>query len=157
MITATRALNGASERAPAGWGTRVDDPSFLVSDFTALDQHRFIALERDNSEGDAAVHKQGFVVDLRDTGPAGTLGKRPVVDLLDLRDPTLISVPGRVGDVGLGDPFAMPYVTIEAVLPLGGQRLAIVNDTNFGSTGRNPELPDPSDFLVVRVPGLRGE
>lgn len=49
------------------------------------------------------------------------------------------------------------YVTIEAVLPLGGQRLAIVNDTNFGSTGRNPELPDPSDFIVVRVPALRGE
>lgn len=136
---------------------RVDDPSFLVSDFTALDQHRFIALERDNSEGDAAVHKQGFVVDLRDTGPAGTLAKRPVVDLLDLRDPTLISLPGRVGDIGLGDRFAMPYVTIEAVLPLGGQRLAIVNDTNFGSTGRNPELPDPSDFIVVRVPALRGE
>ncbi|MDQ3768061.1 MAG: esterase-like activity of phytase family protein, partial [Actinomycetota bacterium] len=118
---------------------RVADPSYLVSDFTALGGHRFIALERDNSEGEAAVHKQGFVVDLRDTAPDGTLAKRPVVDLLDLRDPALISQPGRPGDIGLGDPFAMPYVTIEAVLPLRGQRLAIVNDTNFGSTGRNPE------------------
>jgi len=136
---------------------RVADPSFLVSDFTALDQHRFVALERDNTEGEEARHKQGFVVDLRDTASDGTLAKRPVVDLLDLRDPALISLPGRPGDVGLGDPFAMPYVTIEAVLPLRGQRLAIVNDTNFGSTGRNPELPDPSDFIVVRVPGLRGE
>ena len=136
---------------------QVADPGFLVSDFTALDGRRFIALERDNSEGAEAVHKQGFVVDLRDTAPDGTLDKRRVVDLLDLRDPALISQPGRPGDIGLGDPFAMPYVTIEAVLPLGGQRLAIVNDTNFGSTGRNPELPDPSDFIVVRVPGLRGE
>ncbi|MDQ3608898.1 MAG: esterase-like activity of phytase family protein, partial [Actinomycetota bacterium] len=121
------------------------------------DGRRFIALERDNAEGEEAVHKQGFVVDLRETAPDGTLAKRQVVDLLDLRDPALISEPGRPGDIGLGDPFAMPYVTIEAVLPLGGQRLAIVNDTNFGSTGRNPELPDPSDFIVVRVPGLRGE
>ncbi|MFP5364502.1 MAG: esterase-like activity of phytase family protein [Thermoleophilia bacterium] len=136
---------------------RVSDPSFLVSDFTALDQHRFIALERDNGEGAAAVHKQAFVVDLRDAAPDGTLAKRPVVDLLDLRDPALISEPARPGDLGLGDRFAMPYVTIEAVLPLRGRRLAIVNDTNFGSTGRNPELPDPSDFIVVRVPGLRGE
>ncbi|HEV2771197.1 MAG TPA: esterase-like activity of phytase family protein [Solirubrobacteraceae bacterium] len=136
---------------------RVVDASFLISDFTALDQHRFIALERDNTEGAEAVHKQGFVIDLRDTAADGTLAKRRVVDLLDLRDPALISEPGRPGDVGLGDPFAMPYVTIEAVLPLRGQRLAIVNDTNFGSTGRNPELPDPSDFIVVRVAGLRGE
>ena len=48
----------------------------------------------------------------------------------------------------------MPYVTIEALLPLPGDRVAIVNDTNFGSTGRNPALPDYSDFIVVSVPGL---
>ena len=50
----------------------------------------------------------------------------------------------------------MPYGTIEAVLPVGGNALAIVNDTNFGSTGRNPSLPDYSDFIRVRVPGLAG-
>ena len=49
----------------------------------------------------------------------------------------------------------MPYVTIEALLPMPGDRVAIVNDTNFGSTGRNPGLPDYSDFIVVSVPGLR--
>ena len=32
---------------------------------------------------------------------------------------------------------------------------AIVNDTNFGSTGRNPNRPDDSDFIVVKVPRLR--
>ena len=50
----------------------------------------------------------------------------------------------------------MPYQTIEAVLPVGRSELAIVNDTNFGSTGRNPSLPDYSDFIRVRVPGLEG-
>ena len=60
----------------------------------------------------------------------------------------------RPGDFGLGDPFKMPYQTIEAVLPVRGDQLAIVNDTNFGSTGRNPSLPDYSDFIRVRVPGL---
>jgi hypothetical protein len=49
----------------------------------------------------------------------------------------------------------MPYVTIEAVLPLGRGRQAIVNDTNFGSTGRNPGRPDNSDFIVVRAPGVQ--
>jgi glycerophosphoryl diester phosphodiesterase len=138
-----------------GWSYEVADPSFLVSDFTALDPGRFVALERDNFQGTAARHKQGFVVELRGSQPGTVLSKRRVVDLLDLRDPALISLPGRPGDIGLGDPFAMPYVTIESVLPLHGDRLAIVNDTNFGSTGRNPSLPDDSDFILVRVPGLR--
>ena len=61
----------------------------------------------------------------------------------------------RPGDFGLGNPFKMPYQTIEAVLPVDKDELAIVNDTNFGSTGRNPGLPDYSDFIVVSVPGLR--
>jgi hypothetical protein len=128
----------------------------LVSDLTALDKHRLIALERDNFQGSAAVHKRGFVINLKRTEAGDTLGKRPVVDLLQIADPDLISLPGRPGDIGLGDPFAMPYVTIEAVLPLRGKRLAIVNDTNFGSTGRSPGLPDYSDFIEVRVPRLRG-
>nr|MBA2440699.1 esterase-like activity of phytase family protein [Thermoleophilaceae bacterium] len=135
---------------------RVGSPGYLVSDLTALDQHRLVALERDNGEGLAARHKRGFVVDLRRSGADGELVKREVVDLLHIADPALISPPARPGDVGIGDPFSMPYVTIESVLPVRGNRLVIVNDTNFGSRGRNPGLPDPSDFIVVRVPGLRG-
>jgi hypothetical protein len=79
-----------------------------------------------------------------------------VLDQLDIADPALISLPARPGDFGLGDPFKMPYQTIESVLPLGGERLAIVNDTNFGSRGRNPGVDDYSDFIVVHVPALRG-
>jgi glycerophosphoryl diester phosphodiesterase len=135
----------------------VADPTLLVSDLTALDEHRMVALERDNFQGAEAAHKRAFLVDLREAAPDGALVKREVVDLLDLADPTQISLPARPDDIGLGDPFAMPYVTIESVLPLRGSRLAIVNDTNFGSTGRNLGLPDYSDFIVVRVPGLRGE
>jgi hypothetical protein len=135
---------------------RVADPTYLVSDLTALDRHRLVALARDNFEGSAAVHKRAFVVDLRSSRHGGPLSKRPIADLLRLADPSLISEPGRPGDIGLGDPFAMPYVTIEAVLPVGGSKLAIVNDTNFGSHGRNPGLPDYSDFIVINAPGLHG-
>ena len=134
---------------------RVADPSFLVSDFSLIERRRFVALERDNLEGIAARHKQAYVVDLRRERADGVLVKRRVLDLLDLADPGEISLPGRPGDVGLGDPFSMPYVTIESILPLGGDRVAIINDTNFGSRGRNPELPDYSDLVVLRVPGLR--
>ncbi len=136
---------------------RVATANLLVSDATTLDGRRLVTLERDNLQGTDARHKRGFVVELGRQAPDGTLAKRQVLDLLDLRDPTTISLPGRPGDIGLGERFSMPYVTIESVLPVGGNRLAIVNDTNFGSTGRNPTLPDPSDFIIVRVPGLHGD
>jgi len=133
---------------------RVADPSHLVSDLTALDARRFVALERDNLEGPAAVHKRAFIVGARH----GALTKRELLDELDIADPLGISLRGpvRPGDFGLGNPFRMPYQTIEAVLPVGGSELAIVNDTNFGSMGRNASLPDYSDFIRVRVPGLQG-
>jgi hypothetical protein len=130
----------------------VADPTYLVSDLTALDSKRFVSLERDNFQGPAAVHKQAFVV----TPHKGALKTRSVLDELDIADPRGISLQGpvRPGDFGLGDLFRMPYQTIEAVLPLGRKQLAIVNDTNFGSTGRNAALPDYSDFIRVRVPAI---
>jgi hypothetical protein len=137
---------------------RVADPSFLVSDFTALGGGRYVVLERDNFENTSARHKKAFVINLREMGPDGFLVKREVLDLLDIRDPDLISPPAQAGDFGIASPadpvFKMPYVTIEAVLPEGKERLAIVNDTNFGSRGRNSGLPDYSDFIGVHVPDL---
>jgi hypothetical protein len=137
-------------RYESGWQEyRVGQPEYLVSDFTLLRDNRFVSLERDNAQGLAARHKQAFDVTLPGRG---ALSKRRLADLLDLRDPAEISLPGRSGDIGLGDPFSMPYQTIEAVLPVGSGRLAIVNDTNFGSRGRNPDLPDYSDFIVISTP-----
>ncbi len=134
----------------------IDDAGWSVSDLYGLDDHHLLALERDGTQAVTTGHKQAFVVDLRKTDASGALVKRQALDLENLRDPALISLPARPGDIGLGDPFAMPYVTIEAIQPLPGDRAAIVNDTNFGSTGRNPGLPDYSDFIVVSVPGPHG-
>jgi hypothetical protein len=134
------------------WTYRMSVAGTLVSDATALGRDRLIVLERDNNQGPAAAWKRAFTIPV--PGRRAVLDKRQVVDLLALRDPHEISLPARPGDFGLGDPFSFPYVTVESVLPLGGDDLAIVNDTNFGSTGRNPGLPDYSDFIVVDVPAL---
>jgi glycerophosphoryl diester phosphodiesterase len=134
------------------WTYRMSIAGTLVSDATALGHDRLIVLERDNEQGPAAAWKRAFTIPV--PGRRNALDKRQVVDLLALRDPHRISLPARPGDFGLGDPFSFPYVTVESVLPLGGDELAIVNDTNFGSTGRNPGLPDYSDFIVVDVPAL---
>jgi hypothetical protein len=134
------------------WTYRMSRESTLVSDVTALDGDHLIVLERDNGQGPAAEWKRAFAID--EPGRQPVLEKRQIVDLLAIRDPDEISLPARPGDFGLGDPFAFPYQTVESVLPVGGGRLAFVNDTNFGSTGRNPSLPDYSDFIVVEVPRL---
>ena len=132
---------------------RVADAGHAVADLAAVDGDCLLALERDDGEGAAARHKRVFAVDLRTTEGDGSLVKREVLDLLDVEDPARISEPGRPGDIGIGEAFSMPYANTEAILPLAGDRLAVVNDTNFGSRGRNPARDDDSDLIVVRAAG----
>jgi hypothetical protein len=134
------------------WTYTMSRAGTLVSDATVLDRDHIIVLERDNGQGPAAEWKRAFLI--RTPGHHASIAKRQIVDLLAVRDPHLISLPARPGDFGLGDPFKFPYQTVEAVLPHGHGELAFVNDTNFGSMGRNPALPDYSDFIVVDVPGV---
>jgi glycerophosphoryl diester phosphodiesterase len=131
------------------------DPAHSVSDVTLLRGDRFLVLERDNGQGTEATWKRAFLTELpRRSGTE--LPQRQVVDLLNLRDPKGISLrDAQPGDLGIGDPFSFSYQTVEAVLPVGRDRLAVVNDTNIsGSKGRNPARDDDSDFIKVRVPGL---
>ena len=79
------------------WSYRVDVgfPNAVIGDFTALDQHRFILIERDDDQGAEARQKKIYLVDLRRAGPDGYLEKRLVLDLLRIRDPKGISLPPR--------------------------------------------------------------
>ena len=139
--------------SPKRWRYRADEPGHVIGDLMQVDDRRLLVIERDFLQGEAARFAKVFVVDFRRADARGFLMKRRVLDLLSIRDPAGISLPSREGDVGLGDPFKFPYVTIESVLALGPRRLLIVNDNNLGGTrGRNPNLPDYSDFVVVRLP-----
>lgn len=141
---------------------RTRDDFMSVHDLTAIDQHRMLVTETDDNEGavllsDPARHKKIYRIDLRRVDAAGILIKEEVVDLVNIADPDHLSLPGRPGDVGLGDPFAFPFITIEGVLPLGGNRLLVSNDNNLPSSlGRNPALPDNNELIVIKIPGLPG-
>jgi hypothetical protein len=137
---------------PRLWWCRLDDGSVSIRDFTQLDQNRFVVIERDNNQSAAAQIKRIYVVDLREVAADGTLKKTLAVNLMNIADPASISLPGRAGDIGLGTTFSFPYVTIEDVLPLDAERLLVINDNNFPfSTGRNAQLPDYDDFIIVRT------
>ncbi|HEU5097865.1 MAG TPA: esterase-like activity of phytase family protein, partial [Roseiflexaceae bacterium] len=131
---------------------RVEASGNAIGDLTARDPHRLLVIERDGGQGASAAFKRIFLVDLRHTDAAGRLVKRDLVDLLRVRDPYGISLPAQAGDLGLGDPFSFPFVTIESVLPLDRTRLLVINDNNFPfSTGRNPARPDDTEFIILRI------
>jgi hypothetical protein len=128
----------------------------VVGDAQTLDGRRLLFIERDNAEGLAARVKRLVEVDLDSTPEAdGSLPNRPVLDLLRIRDPFGVSLPAPAGAIGLGDPFAFPLQSVEVVLPMGGDRVLVINDNNFpGSNGRVPGRPDDIEAIVVRVPGI---
>ena len=130
----------------------------MIGDLTALDEHRFILIERDDFQGADALQKKIYLIDLRRVDEDGYLEKRLVLDLLDIADPAGISLPARPGEFGVGDPFSFPLQSVESLEVLGGERLLIANDNNFpGSDGRwiARDRPDDIELIVVRAPALR--
>lgn len=60
------------------------------------------------------------------------------------------------GTFGLGRPFRFPFVSVESVLPVGGDRVLVANDNNFpNDDGRRPGTADDTEVIAVDVPGLR--
>jgi len=67
-----------------------------------------------------------------------------VVDLLNLADPQHLGGPGAT--------FRFPFQTIESVIPLSQNELAVLNDNNYPfSSGRTPGSPDPNEFITIRL------
>ncbi len=133
-------------------------PNAVIGDMTALDEHRFVLIERDDDQGVDARQKKVYLIDLRRTDAEGFLEKRLVLDLLRIRDPFGISLPARPGEFGVGDPFSFPLQSVESLEVLGGERLLIANDNNYPfSDGRwsARDRPDDTELIVVRAPALR--
>jgi len=142
------------------WQYHVDAefPDAVIGDFTAVDENRFVLIERDDAQGAEAKQKKVYLVDLRRVGHDGFLEKRLVLDLLRIRDPSGISLPARPGEFGVGDPFSFPLQSVEAIEVLGGNRLLVANDNNYPfSDGRwiARDRPDDMELIVVEAPALR--
>jgi hypothetical protein len=151
---------GAKAYTGRTWQYRVDAafPDAVIGDFTALDQHRFVLIERDDAQGAEALQKKVYLVDLRRLDAEGYLEKRLVLDLLRIRDPHGISLPARPGEFGVGDPFSFPLQSVESLEVLGGERLLVASDNNYPfSDGRwiARDRPDDTELIVVRAPSLR--
>ncbi len=135
-------------RAQAYTGTRwkyqLESTDHAIGDFIAIDRHRFLVIERDNLQGDAAAFKRIYQIDLRDRDRDGNADKTLVADLLDIADPKHLAGPG--------DTFRFPFQTIEDVVILDDRTLGVLNDNNFPfSSGRTPGQPDNNEFITIRL------
>jgi hypothetical protein len=127
---------------------RLDDAEHAIGELTALDARRFAVIERDGRAGDEARFKRIYRIDLDDVAADGTLTKTLLVDLLDVADPDDLDGDGR-------DRFRFPFATIESLLVLDATTLLVACDNNFPfGAARVPGTPDPTEFILLRVPHL---
>lgn len=126
------------------WRLRLEHPANAIGDLIAVDEHRFIVIERDGGQGATARFKALFLLDRRDRDRDGYLDKTLLVNLLAVPDPAAIG--------GDGAFFRFPFETIEGVVIVDDQTLAVVNDNNFPfSAGRTLGQPDDNEMIFIRL------
>jgi hypothetical protein len=124
---------------------RLDPQAAAIGDFTAVDAHRYLVIERDNGQGATAQFKRVFLADLSLIDADGFVAKTEVLDLMNIADPDDLNGDGSTL-------FSFPFVTIESVLVVDAHTLLITNDNNFPfSAGRAAGIADNDEFILVRL------
>jgi hypothetical protein len=120
-----------------------------IGDVVAVDDRRFIVLERNGSTATTtpppAPFKKVYLIDIEDVADGGVARKMELVDLMQLADPFDLNGDGS-------QIFTFPFVTIENVLVLDSRTLLVVNDNNFPYGGGRELASDNTEFLRIRLP-----
>ena len=123
-----------------------------IGDFIMVDEQAGLVIERDNTQGRTDAFKTIQRITLQ--GDGELVDKALLVDLTAIADPQNIAI-AQEGDVGVGNgTFALPFVTIESVIVLGADRIAVANDNNFPfSVGRHvgSGAPDDTEIVVLEL------
>ena len=129
------------------WDYRVDTDTNLVADAQLVDRRTLLVLERDDFDGEAAVSKRVYRIDLDRTDRSGMLAKTLVVDLLKLDNPSRLAD----GDGwGTGDPFSFGLRSVETLVPLPNGNLLVASDNDDPDQGtRRPGSPDDAELIII--------
>ncbi len=135
------------------WYYQLSIPTNSIGEMTAVNDHQFLVIERDNNQGVDAAFKRVFLIDINVLGEDGhSVTKTLVADLLSIYDPNGITT-AEDGAVGLGPIFKFPFQTIESIYPVDADTLLIVDDNNYPfSNGRRPGVSDDNEFILVGLP-----
>ncbi|MEW9807183.1 esterase-like activity of phytase family protein [Mesorhizobium marinum] len=139
-----------------------------IGDFNMIDETTALVIERDNGAGVAAkacadkanpaadcfavpsTVKRIYKIEMTDENAGKAVRKIGYVDLLNIKDPDNRKRQG--GGEGFYD---MPFVTIENVDLIDGERIVVGNDNNLPfSAGRALDKTDDNEFVVLNVKDL---
>ena len=124
---------------------QMDAPNHAIGDFTPINDHEFLIIERDNGQGASADFKKIFKIDISSVDSNGFFEKSEVVDLMNIADPNDLNGDGDTS-------FTFPFVTIEDVLVLDETTLLVANDNNYPfSIGRDLSGTEIDNNEVILV------
>ncbi|MRG59509.1 glycerophosphodiester phosphodiesterase [Agromyces sp. CFH 90414] len=137
------------------WRYEADQDANVLGDAFMTGRDSMLIVERDDFEGDQAVTKRVYSVDLGRTDDQGRLEKSLVLDALRIDNPDGI---GAGDGYGTGEVFSLPVQSFETVVLLRDGRLLIGNDNNYpGNDARITGTPDDTEFDVVELVKTRVE
>jgi len=124
----------------------LDTDTMSVTDMSRIDGNRFVVIERDDLEGDAAKAKRVYSIDLDKSVPGKPLAKKLVIDLLSIGNSHGLAA------LAPGAPFRFPFLTPESIQVLDRKHVVIVNDNNYPDTGgRGPTVTDATEWLWLEI------
>jgi hypothetical protein len=135
------------------FGYRLEPQGRAIGDMTAIDDTRFLVIERDARQGDPTIpaftspaqFKKIYMIDIADVDAQGFARKTEVLDLMNISDPHDLNGDGKTT-------FNFPFVTIEDVLIIDQNTLLVLNDNNYpGSSGRAFGVSDNNEFILVSL------
>lgn len=144
---ATEAYTGVT------FGYKLEPQGTNIGDMTAIDDTRFLVIERDGRQGDPTIpeftnpaqFKKIYLVDMSVLDAEGFAKKTEVVDLMNIADPLDLNGDGKTT-------FNFPFVTIEDVLIVDANTLLVMNDNNYpGSSGRAFGVSDNNEFILLSL------
>ena len=125
----------------------LDTDTMSVTDMSRIAGNRFVVIERDDLEGDAAKAKRVYSIDLDKALPGKPLVKKLVIDLLAIGNAR-----GLAESLPAGTPFRLPYLTTESIQVLDRKHVVLVNDNNYPDTGgRGPAVPDATEWIWLEL------
>jgi glycerophosphoryl diester phosphodiesterase len=131
-------------------GTLIYEPdpdTTSVTDMSLIEGNRFVVIERDDLQGDAARAKRVYSIDLDRAVAGKPLQKKLVIDLLSIGNARGLAV-----TTPAGSPFRFPYLTTESIQVLDRKRVVIVNDNNYPATGgRGPAVKDATEWIWLEL------
>lgn len=129
------------------WSYQTDQEPNVIGDAFTVKNDRLLVVERDDFEGDQAVTKRIYEIDLKKTDAEGFVEKSLVFDALRIANPDGLS---SGNGYGTGEVWSLPVQSLETIVQLGNGDLLIANDNNYpGNDARVTGTPDDTEFAII--------